>query len=534
MPIFTDTPVRQSFLDEYEAPLSSVLGARASQAFEQGLTYIQRSGDLVKAQEGAPIFPFAIPGRYEPDSPLVPATDARQRVKDEGLEIDVPDDGIRERALGILMDTKREERRRQDIISRGPGGFVAGALGIGASFAGAAADPLNIATAFVPVIGEARYAALLARAGGVAGRAATRFGVGAAEGAAGATLLEPFVYSAARHLQADYDITDSLANIAFGTVLGGGLHVGVGAASDALSRGLDWRTAKANPAEPLPRAIEAMDYQSRAAVMRTALAQALDGREIDVAPLLPNASSLVQQNAAPTSPAGVDNLSTRSDAAAADNLAIADRAADNFATAPEPAQATVYMAPADIGRVNRRAGETQLLQRQDGTFVERWQNRRGQWSERPATVSAAPFEGGRPVRLEPVKTTDNLSTVSDVSRQVGDSAFRIVPTRGAKAMRPDPRQTLQTPSRLADPEAVRAADETLKATANTRAPYDRDVMDVETGLDEVMTSVQDLATALDIPDLPARDLAPFDAMIETARELGRAVIAAANCQLRRG
>jgi hypothetical protein len=45
---------------------------------------------------------------------------------------------------------------------------------------------------------------------------------GVAEGAVGATLLEPIVYGVAQRLQSDYDIYDSFMNVAFGSVLGWG------------------------------------------------------------------------------------------------------------------------------------------------------------------------------------------------------------------------------------------------------------------------------------------------------------------------
>ena len=43
---------------------------------------------------------------------------------------------------------------------------------------------------------------------------------------------EPIVYGVAQKVQADYGIADSLLNITFGTILGGGLHVGAGKLKD--------------------------------------------------------------------------------------------------------------------------------------------------------------------------------------------------------------------------------------------------------------------------------------------------------------
>src|SRR3546814_8272942 len=63
-----------------------------------------------------------------PDSPLLSADDARARLKEQGLvgALTVPDEGIRSRALDILMERKTDERRRQDVLNRAPSGFLPG------------------------------------------------------------------------------------------------------------------------------------------------------------------------------------------------------------------------------------------------------------------------------------------------------------------------------------------------------------------------------------------------------------------------
>ena len=147
--------------------------------------------------------------------------------------------------VDIMVDRKKKERERQSIMARGPqgswnplsGGFYVGAaklaVGIGTSFL----DPINIAASFIPIYGQARFARSIAKAKGMGTKSAkafrnTRLKRGAIEGAGGALLLEPLVYGAAQRIQADYDLYDSLLNVAFGTVLGGGLHVGAGKLRD--------------------------------------------------------------------------------------------------------------------------------------------------------------------------------------------------------------------------------------------------------------------------------------------------------------
>lgn len=203
-------------------------------------TSLYRSEELTQQVEGramvmGPESYFAPDaGRLEPDSPLVDADQARARVTSAGLDIKIPDQGIRQGALDILIDRHREQAARQQVLARAGGGSFGTQLAAG--LAASILDPLNIASAFVPVVGEARYAAMLGRAATPLARAGVRVGVGAAEGAVGAAIIEPLPLMAASLDQTEYGLSDSLANIALGGVLGGGLHTVGGAVSDALRR----------------------------------------------------------------------------------------------------------------------------------------------------------------------------------------------------------------------------------------------------------------------------------------------------------
>lgn len=135
--------------------------------------------------------------------------------------------------LEILERRKRAELRRQSILSRAEGG---GAARFGVSLAASMVDPLNIASAFVPVVGEARYARMLQAAVGASGRAGVRAGVGAVEGLAGAAMLEPLNYAARAQEQADWRVSDSMTNVLFGGAFGSVLHTGGGALADLVTR----------------------------------------------------------------------------------------------------------------------------------------------------------------------------------------------------------------------------------------------------------------------------------------------------------
>ena len=126
--------------------------------------------------------------------------------------------------VDIMVEKKKEERQRQSIIQRGPKGFVAGAAKFATGLGVSLFDPINIASAFIPVFGQARFAGLVAKRGFTQARLAK----GTVEGAVGAAIVEPIVYGSAQEVQADYGLVDSFLNITFGTILGGGLHVGAG------------------------------------------------------------------------------------------------------------------------------------------------------------------------------------------------------------------------------------------------------------------------------------------------------------------
>lgn len=183
---------------------------------------------------------------------------ATQRLKERGMEgdIKVSEAGIPEAALTTLIERKAIERRRQEVFGQAEGGFAQGAARLGIALGTSVIDPLNVATAFIPVIGEARYTSLLARAGGTLGRTGVRAGVGAVEGVAGAALIEPIIAGSRRYEQADYDMADSLLNVAFGGLFGAGLHSVGGAISDGVThyRGAEpaWKGLDGVPPDEIP------------------------------------------------------------------------------------------------------------------------------------------------------------------------------------------------------------------------------------------------------------------------------------------
>jgi hypothetical protein len=141
---------------------------------------------------------------------------------------------IKESAAQLMMQRKIDENDRNYVISSGMNSGYRQAAGIGIGMAATLIDPINFASMFVPVVGEARFARMVTRFGGSVLKA--RLASGAIEGAVGAAMVEPFVLLPAMQEQANYDLNDSLANLGYGAALGGFLHAGFGAVADRFKK----------------------------------------------------------------------------------------------------------------------------------------------------------------------------------------------------------------------------------------------------------------------------------------------------------
>lgn len=245
MTIYTDglivRPGRNVLDDVVTGQLDAAKAAWENEMFLGPAGSARRIAELRNAQNGE-ILLSADPRfgtdeiRAEPATPMLSADEARQRVADAGVDLSIDDNEIRSGVLDILIERKQAEAKRQMVLENAPASTMP--IQIAASFAASALDPINIGAAFIPVYGEARYAALMARATTRTARFAARARVGAIQGAAGAAIVEPLPLYASAQDQADYDMTDSLSNIAFGGVLGGGLHSIGGLVSDLRRKSL--------------------------------------------------------------------------------------------------------------------------------------------------------------------------------------------------------------------------------------------------------------------------------------------------------
>lgn len=193
----------------------------------------------------------------------------RKLTKQEYLEskyyregVTIGDDGIHESAAMSLAESYDERLKRRIVLNRARSSYSLMISQLGVGLVGSMLDPLNIAAGFIPVVGQARFASLAARFG----KTQARLISGGAAGAVTAAVVEPLPLLAARVEQdKDYTLMDSLLNITFGTVIGGGLHAVGGAIADRISR--------ASP-------------QTREILTKTAVAQLAQGRKVDVDPII--------------------------------------------------------------------------------------------------------------------------------------------------------------------------------------------------------------------------------------------------------
>ena len=218
--------VKTNGYDLYKSTLGETLGAVAEDAW-----------NFNPLPSAIRFFELQANRNEDTNEPLISRDELNKKYSNLDLFFDQDE---KQSTVDILVNRKVLERERQSIIARGPegsfnpfnSGFYTGGAKLGTSLAVSLADPINIASAFIPVVGEARFASLVARQGLTKARGIR----GVVEGAVGAAAVEPIVLTAATAEQADYGLMDSFLNVTFGSIIGGGLHIGAGALKDFRTR----------------------------------------------------------------------------------------------------------------------------------------------------------------------------------------------------------------------------------------------------------------------------------------------------------
>jgi hypothetical protein len=144
------------------------------------------------------------------------------------------DEPIKEEAAQLMYRRKVDEIDRSYLISSGQTTGMRQAGSFAVSMAATLIDPINVASMFIPVVGEARIARFAQSFGGSALK--QRLIQGAATGLMGTAMIEPFILLPALQEQANYNLKDSAINLGFGAALGGMLHAGLGVIGDRLKK----------------------------------------------------------------------------------------------------------------------------------------------------------------------------------------------------------------------------------------------------------------------------------------------------------
>jgi hypothetical protein len=243
MPLYLGTEsagTNEFSLQDFEPSFKDKLNAATREAWLE--SYGPVAVDWYKTKEA---------GRNEPK---LPVEESAAILKESGVKLhnSSPYNEYTRSQLDLLINRQRELNAVKDVRERTPwdmGSVVRG----GAMFGAGIVDPINLATAFVPwtkSISALKAARVAAMSESLAVRTAGRAAIGGADAGISTAVLEPFYSGMRDTLGDDYTAVDSMANIAFGTAFGGGLHSIGGLAGDALR---SWR-ASPGMATPNPAA----------------------------------------------------------------------------------------------------------------------------------------------------------------------------------------------------------------------------------------------------------------------------------------
>lgn len=178
----------------------------------------------------------------------------------------------------LIRDRKREEIQRQDIWQRAEG--WATASGVTASLAAGVVDPVFTAVGIVmaPAKGIQMLGGLraMAASSSLAYSALGTAGLTAVDAALAIAILEPYNLYSHQQYYADYTMANSLANVVFGGVFGGAFGGGVVILGRGLSHVGKWT----------PEWLKGKQEATHETSLHTAVAQVLDGRPVQVEPIL--------------------------------------------------------------------------------------------------------------------------------------------------------------------------------------------------------------------------------------------------------
>lgn len=210
--------------------------------------------------------------RYHTKRTVTPEQ-ANAQAEEAGVKVDFGTAKYTPEAVNLMIQRAHTRHVRDTTIGRYNPNM---GTQLGVTLLSSLADPLNLAVGAIPFVGEARYATLLAGAGGAMGRATLRAGIGAAEGAVWTAAMEPLIALSATQEGRDYYLADSMRNVLFGAALGAGLHSAGGAIADKLFK----RQFGMKPVETPADIIHRVPEEINEVALRSALADMIVGRPV--------------------------------------------------------------------------------------------------------------------------------------------------------------------------------------------------------------------------------------------------------------
>jgi len=207
----------------------------------------------------------------EDDNEIIPVGKLNEEYADLGLFFDKDEP---RGYVNLLVEKKKDELKKQNIVQRGPQNIFAKSSyfisGLGASFL----DPINLGAAFIPVVGQARFLSNVARYGVTRSRMLK----GVQEGFVGNVAVEPLSYISANQEQRDYTAANAITNVAFGSILGGGMHVTFGKIGDMYKK----YTGKENIYTKIANADPAL----REDLLKYTIGQLVQNKKVNIASFL--------------------------------------------------------------------------------------------------------------------------------------------------------------------------------------------------------------------------------------------------------
>jgi len=212
---------------------------------------------------------------YNQDNTLLNRDDLNKEYGNIGLNFK---EDTRKAVVDYLVKRKELEIERANKIARGPQNLWAKGSYFLTSLATSFVDPINIGASFVPVVGQGKFAAMVAKSG----KNIARLKKGAVEGFVGNLAVEPIVYGVHRSQQSDYDQYDAFINVAAGGLIGAKFHFGFGRLGDYI--------AKVRGKPNIYQRLAAISPEHQQALLKYTVGKHIRGEKVDTGDLIVNKS----------------------------------------------------------------------------------------------------------------------------------------------------------------------------------------------------------------------------------------------------